>query len=44
MAHRVVNEADVRTPASFAAVDGSEFPLPLVCGPERVEVVIEIRE
>src|SRR4051794_28653890 len=44
MTHRVVNKTDVRTPACLAAVDGAEFRLALVCGPECVEVEIEICE
>src|SRR6185295_750407 len=44
MAHRVVNEAHVRTPTGFAAVYGGEFLSTFVRGPERVEVVIEIGE
>ncbi len=42
MAHRVVNEANMRAPAGLAAVDRVEFDVAFMRRPERAEVVIEI--
>ncbi len=44
MAHGVVDEADVRAPASFAAVNRSEFRRSILALPECAEVVIVIGE
>src|SRR6266511_3505916 len=42
VAHRVVYEADMRTPTSLAAVDRIQFKGTFMCRPKRAKVVIEV--
>src|ERR1051326_927579 len=44
VAHRVVYEADVRAPAGTPAVNLAEFLASALAGPQRAEVVVEVRQ